>query len=58
MKEVVESTLPPGMLGRAGLRAHMLLGALHTEPVGQLLRSGDTGRLTELLHDLLHRLLR
>jgi AcrR family transcriptional regulator len=40
------------------LLAHMLLGALHTEPVGQLLRSGDTGRLTELLHDLLHRLLR
>lgn len=40
------------------LLAHMLLGGLHTEPVGLLLRSGDTGRLTELLHELLGRLLR
>lgn len=40
------------------LLAHMLLGGLHTEPVGRLLRGGDTGRLIELLHELLDRLLR
>lgn len=40
------------------LLAHMLLGALHTEPVVALLRSGDTDRLVELLHEMLGRLLR
>ncbi|MFE3172817.1 TetR/AcrR family transcriptional regulator [Amycolatopsis sp. NPDC059090] len=41
----------------AELLAHILLGALHSDLVMHLVRSGDTGRLTATLHELVHSLL-
>lgn len=41
----------------ATLLAHIILGSLHTEPIAQLVRDGESQRLATCLHDLVAALL-